>query len=125
MSLRDTILGAIDLQETIEEVPEWIDPETGEPVKVLLRGMTASQRIDLVDKSGKDRSHMYADILIATMLSPEDKKPLFTLPDRDALMGKSGAVMERLSLVVIQDLSGVSIDDAEKEVAADPTSVGA
>ena len=119
MSLRDTILTANDLQEDTVTVPEWGD------VKLLLRGMTGKQRIDLVDKSGNDRSHMYADILIATALDPDTGSPVFDKADRDPLMEKSGAVLERLALVVIQDLSGVSVEDAEKEVAADPTSVGA
>ena len=119
MSLRDTILGANDLQETVETVPEWDD------VKILLRGMTGKQRIELVDKAGSDRSHMYADILIATAVDPDTDKRVFDRADRDPLMDKSGAVLERLALIVIQDLSGVSVDEAEKEVAADPTSVGA
>ena len=118
-SLRDTILNANDLQESVETVPEWGD------IKILLRGMTGKQRIDLVDKAGSDRSHMYADILIATALDPDTSEQVFDKADRDPLMGKSGAVLERLALVVIQDLSGVSVDDAEKEVAADPTFVGA
>ena len=122
-SLRDTILNANDLQEETVTVPEWHD--NGEPVKILLRGMTGKQRIDLVDKAGSDRSHMYADILIATALDPDSAEQVFDKADRDPLMGKSGAVLERLALVVIQDLSGVSVDDAEAEIEADPTSVGA
>ena len=121
MSHRDThdkILGADDLLTSTEDVPEW-------GTKIALRGMTGLQRIDLVDKSGSDRSHMYADILIATCYDIDDGKLIFTSADRDALMGKSGTILERLALVVIQELSGVSVDDAEKEVAADPTSVGA
>ena len=122
MSHRDThdkILGADDLLEQTVDVPEWGD------IKVLLRGMTGRQRVALVDKIGnKDRTHMYADILIATAYDPDDREPIFEAADRDALSAKSGAVLERLSLIVIQDLSGVSVDDAEAEVAADPTSDG-
>jgi hypothetical protein len=124
-SLRDAALNAKDLQETLEPVREWPNPETGEPSVFLLRGMTGKQRIQLVDKAGNDRSHMYADILIATALDPDTAEAVFDVADRDSLMGKSGAVLERLALIVIQDLSGVSVDDAETEVAADPTSVGA
>ena len=117
-SLRDTILNADDLKETVEDVPEWGD------VKLLLRGMTGTERINLVDKAGNDRSHMYADILLSQAFDPDDGTKVFDIADRDPLMGKSGAVLERLALIVIQDLSGVSVDDAEIEVAEDPTSVG-
>ncbi len=119
MSLRDTILGADDLKESIEDVPEW-------GVKVLLRGMTGKQRIRLVESvssTGPDREFMYSDILIATALDPETDKPVFDPADREALAGKAGGVLERLALQVMK-LSGVSIDDAEKEVAGDPTSDG-
>ncbi len=114
MSLRDTILGANDLEETTLDVPEW-------DVKVLLRAMTGKQRMQLVDQVGaKDKSYMYSDILIALALDPETKKPIFEKADREALSNKSGGVLERLAQEVIR-ISGVSVDEAEVEVEADPT----
>lgn len=119
MSLRDTILSADDLEESVEDVPEW-------DVKILFRGMTGRQRIRLVERvsaTGPDREFMYADILIATALDPETGEQVFDPADREALTGKAGGVLERLALIVMK-LSKVSIDDAEADVDADPTSVG-
>ena len=120
MSLRDTILTADDLEESVEDVPEW-------DVKILLRGMTGKQRIRLVERvsaKGPDREFMYSDILIATALDPETQDLVFDPADREALAGKAGGVLERLALKVMK-LSGVSVEDAEEEIQADPTSVGA
>ncbi len=125
MSLRDTILTADDLAESVEDIPEW-------GVKLKLRGMTGKQRIRLVEgvsAKGKDREFMYSDILIATVLVPElnekgENEPVFDKADREALAGKAGGVLERLALKVMK-LSGVSIEDAEAEIDADPTSAGA
>ena len=116
MSLRDTILTANDLDESIEDVPEW-------GVKVTMRGMTAKQRIELVDRAPKDKGYMYSDILIELAHDPETGDQIFEKADREALSGKSGGVQERLALVALT-LSGVSTDDAEDEVAEDPTSDG-
>ena len=119
MSLRDTILTADDLKESVEDVPEW-------DAKILLKGMTGRERIRLVERvsaTGPDREFMYSDILIATALDPETGEKVFDPADREALADKSGGVLERLALKVLE-LSGVSIDDAEKEVAEDPTSAG-
>ena len=119
MSLRDTILTADDLQESVEDVPEW-------GVKILFKGMTGRERIRLVERvssTGPDREFMYSDILIATALDPETGKPVFDPADREALADKAGGVLERLAAKVME-LSGVDLDEAEKEVAEDPTSAG-
>ena len=116
MSLRDTILAADDIASETVDVPEW-------GVKVTLRGMTGKQRIQLVDKaSATEKGYMYSDILIE-MAYDEDGGQIFDPADREALADKSGGVLERLALKVLQ-LSGVSVDDAEDEVAEDPTSGG-
>ena len=44
----------------------------------------------------------------------------FEKADREALSNKSGGVLERLAQEVIR-ISGVSVDEAEVEVEADPT----
>ena len=121
MSLRDTILSADDLKESTEDVPEW-------GVKILLRGMTGRERVLYVESAGDRREFMYSDILIATALNPEPNdqgkhERVFDPADREALADKSGGVLERLALEAMK-LSGVSIEDAEKEVDEDPTSVG-
>ena len=88
--------------------------------------MTGRERIRLVERvstSGKEREFMYADILLATALDPDTGELAFDAADREALSDKSGAVLERLATKVME-LSGVSADEAEKEVDADPTSDG-
>ena len=121
MSLRDTILSADDLKESVEDVPEW-------GVTILLKGMTGRERVLYVESAGDRREFMYSDILIATARNPKPDdegkhERVFDKADREALAEKSGGVLERLALKAMQ-LSGVSIEDAEKEVDADPTSVG-
>ena len=118
MSRRDTILQADDLGESIEDVPEW-------GIDIKLRGMTGKQRMRYIESSkGRDREYMYSDILIATAYDPDSGEKMFDDADREALSEKSGLVLERLALKVMAD-SGVDLAEAEAEVAADPTSVGA
>lgn len=117
MSLRDTILTATDIQEKLVTVPEWDD------VKLLLRGMTGKQRIELVDRAtatGKQKVFMYADILIAVTYDPDTGDLVFDPADREALSDKAGGVLERLAQIAME-LSGVSVEEAEKEVDEDPT----
>lgn len=114
MSLRDTILTAEDLKEETINVPEW-------DATVTLRGMTGKQRIGLVEKAtAKDKVYMYSDILIALCFDPDTDELVFDKADREALADKAGGVLERLALVALR-LSGVSVDEAEEEIKADPT----
>jgi len=100
-------------------IPEW------DGVDVTLRGMTGAQRMDLVEQTeGKARKHFYADILIALAYDPDTGEPMFDPADRDWIMGKSGAVLERLGKEAVR-ISGVSVEDAEDAIEADPTSDGA
>ena len=113
MSLRDTILNADDLGETIVDVAEW-------DVKVLIRGMDGIQRTKVQKIATSGDVYANADIMILVALDPDTEKPIFDKADREALAGKSGAAVEQVVLEAIR-LSGTSIDEAEKEVEADPT----
>ena len=114
MSLRDTILTADDLGSRIVDIPEW-------GVTIELRGMTGEQRMKLWEATqAKTRTHFYADIMIACAFDPESGKPVFDPADRDAIGGKSGAVLDRLT-GVINELSGTSVEEAEERIEADPT----
>lgn len=115
MELRERILGAQDIDETLMEVPEW------DNATILLRGMTGKQRMQFFDpNSSREREFMYSDLLINLLLDPDTRKPAFDIADRDALSEKSGAVLERVSKEIIR-LSGGSDDEAEAEVDTDPT----
>lgn len=115
MTLRETILQADDIEETIVEVPEWGD------VKLMLRSLTGKERVRLYDSvTGKAKQFVYADILIATARDPESGDPVFDPADREALADKSGNVLDRMASVVL-GLSGLDTDEAEAEVETDPT----
>lgn len=119
MSLRDTILQADDIATEIVEVPEWDD------VKIELRAMDGTQHAAYIDTvTGADTQYRYADILIASAYNPETGEPVFDPADRDLLMSKHGGVLMRLSLIVIRDLSGTNVDEAEEELEENPTSGG-
>ena len=115
MSLRDTILTATDIDEREVTVPEWGN------ITLLLKGMTGKQRIQLVEKaSNTQKVYMYSDILIAVAYDPDTGDLVFDAADREALSEKAGGVLERLAQIAME-LSGVNLDEAEKEVDEDPT----
>jgi hypothetical protein len=116
MSLRDTILGADDLEELTMDIPEW-------DVTILLKGMSAGQRVRVRKLMKTETPESYADILILALLDPDTKKTVFDPADRDALAAKSGAVLERIALEWVR-ISGPTDEEAEAEIEADPTSGG-
>jgi hypothetical protein len=112
-SLRDTILGADDREEVTLDIPEW-------GVKVMLRGMTSGERMRVRKLTQAETPESYADILIMVLRDPDTGTPVFQSADRDALAGKSGAVLERIALELLR-ISGPTDEAAEEEVEADPT----
>jgi hypothetical protein len=116
MSVRETILAADDIAEETVPVPEW-------NVKILLRGMTGKQQARYVRTIQADDSMMFADILMVTAYDPETRQLVFDPADREALADKSGAVLNRLGMIVL-GMSGTDVDEAVEEVEADPTSGG-
>ena len=119
MSLRDTIRESVDLESEVVDVPEWDD------VRLELRGMTGKQRMKMskVAQQKGAQDHFYSDMLLVLAFDPETGDPVFDVADRDWLMEKSGAVLDRL-IGVINQLSGISSEEAEEAIEADPTSVG-
>ena len=118
--LRDTILTADDLGEQIVDVPEW-------GRQVLIHGFDGIMRSkvqNLATVEGPEQVYQNADILIIVARNPATGNLMFDKADREALSKKSGAAVERIVLAAIR-MSGSSIDEAEQEVAADPTLDGA
>jgi hypothetical protein len=111
-SLRDKIFTADDITKELVEVPEW-------GVTIEIRSMTAAQRATLtegvssVDKV--DVSNMYAKTVIATVFDPETGLPVFTDKDREAILSKNGAVIERLATKALgsSGLSDKAVDEAQ------------
>jgi len=109
---RSAILAAPDLRELVIEIPEW-------NVTVLARGFTGRQRAQFAGAHRGDTpdfQSIYTDILVAGLHDPETKEPLFTADDREALMGKSGEVLERLATTILglSGLSSTALPEAQK-----------
>lgn len=110
--LRDKIFSADDITKELLEVPEW-------GVTVEIRSMTAAQRATLtegVSSADKvDVSNMYAKTVIATVFDPETGLPVFTEKDREAILSKNGAVIERLATKALgsSGLSEKAVDESQ------------
>lgn len=119
MSLRDTILQADDLPTTTIDIPAW-------DVKVGIRGMNGKEQAQFQQQaaSDTDRAYFYADLLIALVTDPDTGQNVFDQADRDTLVSKSGAVLDHVAAEIIR-LSSISDEEADAELEADPTFVGA
>jgi len=93
MSLKESIFSANDITKELVEVPEW-------GVEVEIRSMTAAERAKLGEGASKgdktDVGLMYAMTVIATVYDPATGLPVFTDQDKEAILSKNGAVVERL-----------------------------
>lgn len=103
MSLRDRILQASDIVSESVTVPEW-------DVTVDVRTMTGAERARIMqaaaDAGGRiDFERVFPDVVIACSHDPETGERVFTSDDRDALMSKSGAAIDRIAQVGLR-LSG-------------------
>ena len=96
VSIRDQIMKAKDISGELMEIKEW-------GVKVEIRTMTARQRARVMENAidpitGKSSiSIIYPEIAIACVFDPESGEPVFTVDDKDALLEKSGAVLEKIA----------------------------
>ena len=96
MSIRDQIMKAKDISGELMEIKEW-------GVKVEIRTMTARQRARVMENAidpvtGKSSiSIIYPEIAIACVFDPESGEAVFTNDDKDALLEKSGAVLEKIA----------------------------
>lgn len=107
---RDAILGAVDTQFEIVEVPEW-----GGTVRI--KGMTASERDrfedSIMDQKGKDvrLNHVNMRAKLLTMcIVDETGNRVFNNDDIRALGAKSAKAINRC-MEVAQTLNGISDED--------------
>jgi len=104
MSLKDLIAAADDIPSELMIIEEW-------EVEVLLKGMTAGQRLSLLQRATNQRDEsvdmqlFYPEVVALTVHDPETQEPVFTLADRELIMSKSSAVVERLATAGLR-LSG-------------------
>ena len=95
--LRQFILQSGDRPEELVEVPEW-------RVKVLVRAMSASQRVlyealPRDQKTGrfKDPRHVYFEVIRMCCVHPRTHKPVLQVADKDTVMDeKNGAIIDLL-----------------------------
>ena len=108
MSLVSSILEAKDIAEEIVNVTAW-------EAAIGLRGMTARQRADFAKVAATDPAKATVRALIDCAFDPgAPDKPLFEQAHQDALLKKSGKVVDDLVKVIIR-LSGFDIE-SEKEL---------
>lgn len=113
MKLRDKILAAQDIPSEELHVKEW-------DVTVLVKGMTAGERITLMQNAYDQKTQqvnmaaVYPDVVVSCVHDPETSDAIFTNADKEALMGKSSAAIEVIAAVGLR-LSGIG---AEAEDAA-------
>lgn len=111
MSLRDKILAAQDIPTEKVTIPEW-------DVTLLVKGMSAGDRIELmqtaydVNTGQVNMSVVYPDVAVACAHDPETGEPVFTDADKDAILSKSSAAVEKLANVGLR-LSGIGKDEQD------------
>lgn len=110
-SIRDRVAAAQDIGEgEIVDVPEW-------DVKILVISPTVGARAALLEQfpategEGVDFESLFTSVLIATCHDPETREPAFTDADTEMLLGKNGAVVQRL-FEVCQKASGLNANEA-------------
>lgn len=110
--LRDKIANIKDIKEEKLHIPEW-------DVELLIKSLSGAERNKIMNtamnKDGKvDLDRFYPDIVIASCFDPETNEQVFEPADRDMLLSKSGAALERIAQKAIK-MSGLDdLDQKEK-----------
>jgi hypothetical protein len=108
MNLRDKILAADDIPSEKVKIKEW-------DVEVLVRGMSAGDRITLMQNAydqatGQvNMAAVYPDVVVSCLFDPSTDEPVFTVDDKALLMSKSSAAIEEIAAVGLR-LSGIGQD---------------
>jgi hypothetical protein len=107
--LRDKIANIKDIKEEKIHIPEW-------GVDLLIRSLSGAARNKIMNasmKNGKvDLDRFYPDIVIASCFDPETGEQVFEPTDRDMLLSKNGAALERIAQKATE-MSG--LDDIESK----------
>lgn len=122
MNLRDKILAAADIPSEKITIPEW-------NVEILVKGMSAGERLHLQKVSYDQKTgqvhmeKMYPDIVVSCCHDPQTGEPIFTDADKEAILSKSSAAVEKIAEVGLR-LSGLgkdSQDEAGKDSSSTPS----
>lgn len=103
MGIADKIL-AVPLKTATVEVPEW-------GVTVGIREITAAERVKFGEDAKKTPALAVVRLVIAT-LTDETGAKVFEPAHQDALLQKSGAVLDRVVTEILK-LSGMTEDTAK------------
>jgi hypothetical protein len=110
--LRDKIAGIKDIKEERLYIPEW-------GVELNIKSLSGAARNKILntamDKNGKvDLDRFYPDLIIASCFDPETGEQVFEPTDRDMLLSKNGAALERIAQKATE-MSGLNdIESKEK-----------
>lgn len=108
MNLREKILAADDIPSEKVMIKEW-------DVEVLVRGMSAGDRITLMQNAYDQQTGqvnmaaVYPDVVVSCVVDPATQEPVFTDADKSLLMSKSSAAIEQIASVGLR-LSGIGQD---------------
>lgn len=111
MNLRDKILAAEDIPSETLQITEW-------NVDLLIKGMTAGERIALMQSAfdqatGQvNMAAVYPDVVVACAHDPETGEPVFTNADKPAILSKSSAAVEKIADVGLR-LSGIGKEESD------------
>ena len=114
MSLRDRIIAVDDTQRELVKIDEW-------GVEVEIRGMSGAARAsisqDAANNNGNiDMKSMMPEIVVQCVFDPETGGQVYDNAGKDAVMGKSGAALDKIVAVAMR-LSGFgekAVDEAGK-----------
>jgi hypothetical protein len=118
MSLREKILAAEDIESEMLEVPEW-------DCTVEVRGMNGADRSRILESAAASEDgkisigNMYVETVIASTYDPETGERIFTNADRDVLMSKSAAAIDKIATVGMR-LSAMDTKAADDAKATFP-----
>lgn len=107
MSLRDRIIAVDDLQREIVKIEQW-------GVEVEVRGMSGAARAAIVQDAADNNGNvnfakMMPEVVVTCVYDPETGEPVFTHADKDTIMSKNGAALEKINTVAMR-LSGFGAD---------------
>lgn len=120
MSLRDRIIAVDDTQKEIVKIDEW-------GVEVEIRGMSGAARASISQDAAENNGNinflkMMPELVVQCCFDPETGEQVFDSKDKELVMGKSGAALDRIVNIAMR-LSGFgdkAIDDAGKDSLSTP-----
>jgi len=120
VSIRDRIIAVDDTQKEIVKIEEW-------GVEVEIRGMSGAARASISQDAAENNGNinflkMMPELVVQCCFDPETGEQVFEASDKDLVMSKSGAVLDRIVTVAMR-LSGFgqnAVDEAGKGSLSTP-----